>query len=60
MKKINIEIKEENLKDFLKAIKTFRNEEEMDGRDITIFGLSIEEYEKHCLTEKDTVKTTKH
>lgn len=53
MKKIQIEIKEEILKDFIKAMKDFRNESELDGRDITMFGLTIEEYEKHCLTNQN-------
>lgn len=52
MQKITVEIQDEYLEEFLKELVKFREEEcENDERCLTIFGLSIEDYKKHCSTK---------
>jgi len=48
MKKITVEIKEEYLSEFIDKLIVLRDKE-CEEKCITIFGLTLEEYKKHCL-----------
>jgi len=54
MKQIKVEVKDEYMDEFIQKLMELRDAEcKDDTRCITIFGLTLEEYQEHCLKKKD-------
>jgi len=51
--KIEIQVEDEHILEFINKLEIMAKENNFKEDEIKIFGLSISEYKKHCLKEKE-------